>query len=109
MSGGHQSNKKSKPSESAAELLLPVTMDISEAAGLKKALMLAVDSDRDLNLDASDVERMSAACAQVLIAADREVEERGYRIRISGASAVMQSAMAELGLGQLMEKWSPAK
>ncbi|WP_127763089.1 STAS domain-containing protein [Hwanghaeella grinnelliae] len=109
MSVAQKSNKKSKSSEAAAELLLPVTMDISEAVGLKKALMLAVDSDRDLNLDASDVERMSAACAQVLIAADRDVEERGHRVRMTGASTVMQSAMTELGLGQLMEKWSPDK
>ena len=71
--------------------------------------MLAVDADRDLNLDATDVERMSAACAQVLVAADREVEERGHRIRFSGTSTVMRNAMTELGLSQFMEKWSPAK
>ena len=108
MSTGQQSSKKDRSGETATELLLPVNLDISEAAGLKKALMLAVDADRDLTLDASDVERMSAACAQILIAADREVEERGRRVRFSAASAVMKTAMTELGLGQLMEKWSPA-
>ena len=75
---------------------LPPALDITQAHRLRDNI-LALLGQQSISLDASDVERMSTPCAQVLLAAGRSAAAGGVPYRILNASAVFRSALADLG------------
>lgn len=86
-----------------SELAMPIQMDISEAPGLKTALQIEAASGCNVLLDASEVERLSAACAQVLIAFSREVAAQGRAARVVNASPAFLAGIETMGLSNMIE------
>jgi chemotaxis protein CheX len=83
---------------------LPQVLDLTEAQNLRDT-MTALLGDGALVLDASDVERMSTPCAQVLLAIGRAADLAGSPFQIINVSDVFQSALADLGLQAEFKNW----
>jgi anti-anti-sigma regulatory factor len=77
---------------------LPQILDLIAAKPLRDSLL----SKPVVILDASEVERMSTPCAQVLLAAGQAA---GASFRIINPSAAFRSAIADLGLRQAFSGW----
>ena len=75
-------------------MVLPATLDLAAAEGLRESLLFSVPQDRPLRLDASAVEALTLPCIQVLLAA------RSHRggISIERPSSEFISAFEDLGL-----------
>jgi chemotaxis protein CheX len=89
-------------SEAAAQdriayLILPPSLDLTEAEGLCQALRDRLHEGA-LLLDASMVERISTPCLQVLAAAAASAMRRGAEFRLRHASTAFSAAIADLGL-----------
>jgi chemotaxis protein CheX len=82
---------------------LPQILDLTAAKPLHDSLA-AMLGDHTIILDANAVERMSTPCAQVLLAAGRACS-LGGSFRIVRASAVFQTAIADLGLQSEFSEW----
>lgn len=87
----------------ASELAMPIQMDIAEAPALKTALQIEASNGCNVLLDASEVERLSAACAQVLIAFSKEVAAQGRSARVVNASPAFLAGMETMGLSNMIE------
>ena len=76
---------------------LPASLDLAAADELYRSLTLGLD-DGDITLDGAAVERVGTPCLQVLAAACATAQHRQRSFRLLHASAVLQSAIADLGL-----------
>jgi chemotaxis protein CheX len=89
---------------SGASNTLPQVLDLTQAQNLRDS-MTALLGDGALVLDASDVERMSTPCAQVLLATGRAADLAGSPFQIINTSDVFRSALADLGLQAEFKNW----
>lgn len=87
-------------------LLLPAAMDLTIAAALRDAALERIGSPGDLILIAAVVERVTTPCIQVLLAAQRSLEENGCALRLVDDNGVLQRAFADLGLDVQYNRWS---
>lgn len=94
----------SVPKSSETRSKLPQVLDIVQAQPLHKVMLELMDSHA-LTLDAGSVERMSTPCAQVLLATGLAADKAGISFKICNASAVFQSALADLGLQSKFSNW----
>lgn len=62
----------------------------------------------DLTCDASAVSKLSTLAIQLLLSIDISLQQQGYRLIIEKASPEMQSVMNEIGLADVMKRWSGA-
>jgi chemotaxis protein CheX len=83
---------------------LPPILDLTQAQNLRDS-MIRLCGERSVVLDASAVERMSTPCVQVLMAAGRAAEVSRNSFKIVSASAVFQTAIADLGLQAEFSNW----
>jgi anti-anti-sigma regulatory factor len=88
----------------AASNTLPQVLDLTQAQNLRDS-MTALLADGTLVLDASDVERMSTPCTQVLLATGRAADLAGSSFQIINVSDVFRSALADLGLQAEFKNW----
>lgn len=98
-----------KPSRSPAQPLpLPAVLDMRAAPWLYDHMMAALQSGGDIRLDASQVERLSTPCMQILLSAATTLDQvlTGHRIRVTDASEAFWEAFNDLGYGSLIERWS---
>ncbi len=79
-------------------------MGFAEAKGLHDDLKAAL-GDAEVAVDASEVERMSTPCVQVLLAAALAADASGKPFIISDASGSFRSALADFGLQSKFSKW----
>ncbi|WP_216839599.1 STAS domain-containing protein [Falsiroseomonas tokyonensis] len=84
-------------SPEASGLVLPASLDLTQAEPLCQALRERLQ-DPAIWLDGGAVERISTPCLQLLAAAHASAQARGIPFRLRGASAVLASAIADLGL-----------
>ncbi len=84
--------------------MLPQVLDMIQATPLR-TLLAELVVGTPLVLDASEVERMSTPCAQVLLATGRAATSAGLPFRIRNASGAFQTAIADLGLQADFTNW----
>jgi anti-anti-sigma regulatory factor len=84
---------------------LPQVLDLTQAQNLRDS-MTTLLADGALVLDASEVERMSTPCAQVLLATGRAADLAGSSFQIINVSDVFRSALADLGLQAEFKNWT---
>ncbi len=98
----------SAPIAQTTTLALPQVSDAGAAAALKESLSPLVLQGAPIRLAGGDVERITTACMQVLLAADRALSAQHAGLVLSEASAPMRQAFAELGLSAELERWMAA-
>lgn len=88
----------------AADFGLPSMLDLTAASGLRAALGPLL-KQRLIQIDASQVERMSTPCVQVLLSAAGSADAAKAQFRIVEASEAFRSAISELGLQSEFSRW----
>lgn len=85
---------------------LPADLDLPMAQTLLDASRHALSTPRAIRVDAEAVERMSTACAQILVAASRSAVERGVEFAIIHPSDALVAFCADIGLADWLRRWS---
>ncbi len=88
---------------------LPAVLDMKASRQLKTALKSFLDSPRRLVVDGGDVERMSTACIQVLVAFFAAAQRQSMPAMLAQPSRVFSKAIEDLGLSGIMEQWNLEK
>ncbi len=83
---------------------LPQMLDLTQAVQLRDEMIRLVNAG-DVALDASGVERMSTPCVQILLAAGRGARAANRSFKITQASELFKTAIADLGLRNEFENW----
>ncbi len=94
-----------KSDAAMGEVKLPSEMDLLSAEGLRDTLLNVLNEDKGLLIDASDVERVSTPCIEVLVAAQKSCAEAGYDFKISNSSQILVEAFSALGLDEYFKGW----
>ena len=77
-------------------------MDISDANNIHKELMSALESNADVDIDASEVERIDTSVLQLFYSFMNEAKLRNVNVRWSKVAEPVEAAANTLGLrGQL--------
>jgi chemotaxis protein CheX len=87
-------------------LSLNPVLGMREAQPLKDALQEALSKGLPLILDAHSIERLSTACAQILLAFAAAMEQAGLPFRLSRPSATFLAAFSALGLDPIIRTWT---
>jgi anti-anti-sigma regulatory factor len=96
--------KTGKASAKARAVKLDADLRIGGAAGAFEALRAAAAKpEKNVALDASEVEKVDAAGLQALIAGRQALEQAGKNVLWSGASAQLSAAATLLGLHESLE------
>lgn len=85
---------------------LPTDLDLPMAQPLVDSLRLAFSQPRAVRVDASEVERVSSASVQVLLAASIQASEHGTAFVIARPSESFTEMCATLGLADWLKQWS---
>lgn len=85
---------------------LPGDLDLAMAAPLADAMRHAVGLGKPVLVAADQVERLSSAPVQVLLAAVKQVEAQGGKLTIVKPSEVFVETCDDLGLSGWLKKWS---
>ncbi|GAC1345899.1 MAG: hypothetical protein NVSMB18_26670 [Acetobacteraceae bacterium] len=81
-------------------LTLPPVLDLSAATALHANLLAA--RGEDLEVDASEVQRLGGQCLQLLLAATKAWQTDGKLLRLKNASDPCQDALTAMGAGLLL-------
>jgi len=89
------------------EILLPELCDAASAPALKETLARLLNSPGvGCTLAGTAVQRISTACVQLMLAADRALARRnGQGLRLRNSSEPLQAAFADLGLSDVVSRW----
>ena len=94
--------------EETATLRLPPISDAGAAPALKESLSPLVLKGVSVRLVADEVERITTACIQVLIAADRALALRRAGLVVDEVSDQMRRTFGEMGLTAELDRWTAA-
>ena len=83
------------------QLMLPAVLDLKAAQDLKQALEEACAREAPLQVDASQVQRVSSLCLQLLAAARKEFVSHP-RFAITGPSTAFIETVTGLGLAEAL-------
>ena len=89
---------------SATAYPLPQMLDLMQASQLRDDL-IRLSGHESILLDASGVERMSTPCAQILLAAGHGAKAANKLFKITQASELFRTAIADLGLRHEFDNW----
>jgi anti-anti-sigma regulatory factor len=87
-------------------LKLPAVLDLLAAEGLREALKETVVLGGRLELDASQVERMSTPCIQVMLAGARAMADGGVAFSLDQPSDAFMNGFYDLGLAAELAEWT---
>jgi chemotaxis protein CheX len=78
---------------------LATTLDLEASQPLRRALLSAINSKKKvISVDASQVQRVTTPCIQVLVAADSYAASKKKEFRLLQPSPYLQQALADMGL-----------
>ncbi|RED54077.1 STAS domain-containing protein [Aestuariispira insulae] len=89
-----------------ARIALPAVLDLAAAEKFWTACANAHERGLNLDLDGSDVERLTTGCAQVMLSAAKTLEAGGMTLSLSNPSEAVRKGLEDLGLAEMLEKWS---
>lgn len=92
--------------EGGRRLGLPAVLDLLAAESLREVIRESLVLGGRLDIDASQVERMSTPCIQVLMAAGRALKEGGITFSIDRPSDAFINGFYDLGLGSELADWT---
>ncbi|WP_420549810.1 STAS domain-containing protein [Curvivirga sp.] len=95
-------------SETECDISLPTILDLGQTENLIDNLAQAIDKNLDVRIHAGQVERLTTAPCQALLAAARSVESGKASFEISNYSEAFKSGLEDLGLWSVFSKWSKA-
>ncbi len=84
---------------------LPRELDLLAAENLKEKLVDFLHQDGDLTLNATEVERISTPCIEVLFSAGRAFDEADRKFQILNPSQYFNDALTVLGLDDHFQCW----
>lgn len=89
--------------DTAERIKIPVVslwpmLDLATAEPLHRLLQDTFATESGIVLDGSQVERVSTACLQLLVAASRTARSREMTFTLQGASPALMSAVEDLAL-----------
>lgn len=89
-----------------SELMLPASVDLSSVHEVCSRIIAACTESDSLVLVASEVERIGTPGVQLLLAAAREISDRGGALLLKGPSEAVCTAFEDLGLSDDLKRWS---
>jgi anti-anti-sigma regulatory factor len=93
------------PIEGGVSLTMTPVLDMVVAEPLLGALRSAVGQGGNVEVDASQVERLSTACVQIIVAASRALSASGRNFSVSKYSDAFVAAFGDLGLYPSLMEW----
>jgi chemotaxis protein CheX len=87
---------------------LPAILDMAAAQALKDTLSDVIAADVDITVDGAPVERVGTPAIQVLLAAAKSAAAGGRSFSLVQPSDVLRSAFADLGMAEVLARWSKA-
>ncbi len=84
---------------------LPPVLDTAAATPLAAALRVALAGGKPILVDASSVQRLGTACAQVLVAAAGAGQAAGLELSWKAPSESFVAAFEDLGLFPVLMSW----
>jgi anti-anti-sigma regulatory factor len=84
--------------DEATVFVLPAMLDLTAAEPMQRALLNRVRNSDPLILVGSEVERVSTAVVQVLLAASTEARARGASFQLRDPSPSLADALTDLGV-----------
>lgn len=84
---------------------MPSVLDMAIAEELLATMHKAVYRGRPVDIDCSEVTTMSTSCAQILLAAEKELAQSDQAMILSQSSDEFDAAMTDLGLAHHLENW----
>ena len=103
-SDGDGRQRNSDAVAKGCSFVLPRLLDVPNAGTLQQGLTVALNHGGDLVVDGHDVERISTAALQVLLAAKLCVEASGAAMTVERASPALSTAIADLGLSSIFNR-----
>lgn len=94
--------------KSEASFLLPAVVDISTVGEIYEALKLVVQESATVKVDASKVERITTSGVQLLLSAERTLNQGGGALMLADASDAFVSVLGGLGLRCKLDEWKGA-
>ena len=82
------------PQTEATHLSLSGELTIYSVHELRNLLLTALDENRDIDIDMSEVSEVDTAGLQLVLIAQRDAEAQGRRLRISGCHPEVREALA---------------
>lgn len=92
------------PAAPAVKYNLEAVLDLRAASGLRQRLMQLLGEGAPLELDASQVKRISTASIQVIAAFVAAARQSGRPLSIKSKSPVFAAAFASLGLDSIISE-----
>jgi len=92
----------------AQALVLPVTLDMSNAQELKDRLMAALERTSMLRLNGSKTRQVATPGIQILLAASQSANSAGGRFILVSPSPALKTAFEALGLSHKLNDWRAA-
>jgi len=86
-------------------LTLAPILDFGTAKSLRAYLLGLLPLGKSIALDASQVERMSTPCVQVILAAAKSFEEKNIDFSLSKPTQTFVNAFDDLGLFSVLLNW----
>lgn len=87
-------------------LSLGVMLDAGSATELHQALEKVLGKDDGLILDGGDVERISTASLQLILAASRYCDEHNNVFTLQNPSDTLCQGLTDLGMGDELKRWT---
>lgn len=91
--------------DKATVRLLPI-LDMSASDEFLNVMRACVSTQNSLILDGEEVQRVSTPCVQVMLGADKAVQDAGGSFSIKNMSSDFERALRDLGLTEYIDKWS---
>lgn len=95
-----------KPDNQEPGNVLPAMLSINAAAELRKDLLHLLDGSGSIEVDASEVERITTPCIQVILAMEKSAASAGRKFRVIAPSEAFSDAFKTLGLSSYLQSWS---
>ncbi len=89
--------------KSPAAFSLPATSDITTVVDIHKQILKISTSHTAIAINAAAVQKITAPCVQVLVAASGTFQNQNFRIQ--NPSPVVEEAFALLGLAKQLKEW----
>ena len=89
---------KTTDSKDEIHLFLKPVMDLSMAEDLRLSFLECIDKEKNINVMAGDVERITTPCLQVLFAMKNKATQQEIDFLIPEMSEAFQKALKDVGL-----------
>ena len=97
------SKAKASSEKKVKNIALPAYLDISQAEDFLGDIKKTVGKKPDfkiLEIDASEVERITTPCVQILIALKKTLQKQNIELKINNFNDIFESSLDDLGFNQ---------